>query len=78
MKEKKTYKEMKSGEKVENLRSTRMEGPACGGKGADGRQIEVSHDCSKDSRRQEIEAFDAAISVRHILCVQFEFKLLQL
>lgn len=78
MKESKTYKEMKSGEKIENLGSTRMEDPACGGKGADGRQIEFSHDCSKDSRRQEIEAFDAAISVRHILSVQFQIKFLQL
>lgn len=71
MKQNNTYKEMKTGEKIENLRSTGMEGPACGGNGANGRQIELSHDGSKDSRRQEIEASHAAISVRHFLSVQF-------
>lgn len=56
---------MEIGEKSENLRSTGMESPAGGGNGADGRQIELGHDGSEDSRRQEIEAFHAAILVRH-------------
>lgn len=67
---------MKLREKSENLRSTGMEGRACGGNGADGRQIELGHDGSKNRRRKKIEAFDAAISVRHFRFVEFQLKLL--
>lgn len=56
-------------EKIEKLRSTGMEGRAGGSNGADRRQIELGHDGSKDSRRKAIEAFHAAILVRHFRLV---------
>lgn len=69
---------MKLGEECENLRSTGMEGRTCGSNGADGKQIEHGHDGSKNRKRKEIEAFDAAIFVRHLHFFEFRLKLLLL
>lgn len=51
-----TYKEVEIGKESEDVRSARVEGGACGGNGANRRDIELREDSGEKSRRKLIEA----------------------
>lgn len=68
-----TYEEVKVGEEGEDLRRAGVEGFASGCEGANGGNVELGHNCCKESRREKIQVLEIRLGgfFRHFLTLIF-------